>query len=271
VRLFEVFAELGLDDWLRALDDGLDTTLGAGGRGLSAGEAQLIALARVFLKDPGLVVLDEASSRLDPKTERLLESAVTRLLAGRTGIVIAHRLTTVERADQILILEDGAVAECGARSVLADTPGHASHACCAQASGGAGMKPMRVLLSLVRAYPRDFTTCVLFATLVYFWLPIPPGWQRAFFDAPPVRPPSECGGRHRRAGRGATGRAGGPRSCKSRERGAAEESRLMRRNVFAGMCVVTASMVFRGRWRKPSAASATIRKSSPMGSTRCAT
>src|SRR5207253_10657995 len=108
-RLSEVFAELGLDEWLRALPAGLDSPLGAGGRGLSAGEAQLVALARVFLRDPGLVVLDEASSRLDPATERLLERAVTHLLDGRTGVVIAHRLSTVERADRILILEDGHV------------------------------------------------------------------------------------------------------------------------------------------------------------------
>jgi ATP-binding cassette, subfamily B, bacterial len=101
-RLREVFTELGLDEWLRALPAGLDTPLGAGGRGLSAGEAQLVALARVFLKDPGLVVLDEASSRLDPATERLLEGALTRLLDGRTGVVIAHRLATVERADRVL-------------------------------------------------------------------------------------------------------------------------------------------------------------------------
>jgi ATP-binding cassette, subfamily B, bacterial len=121
-RLREVFAELGLDGWLRALPAGLDTPLGAGGRGLSAGEAQLVALARVFLKDPGLVILDEASSRLDPATERLLEGALTRLLDGRTSVVIAHRLATVERADRILILEDGRVAEFGRRSDLACDP-----------------------------------------------------------------------------------------------------------------------------------------------------
>jgi len=121
-RLGEVFAELGLDEWLRALPAGLDTLLGAGGRGLSAGEAQLVALARVFLKDPGLVVLDEASSRLDPHTERLLERAVTRLLRGRTGVVIAHRLATVERADRIVILEHGRVAELGPRADLARDP-----------------------------------------------------------------------------------------------------------------------------------------------------
>jgi ABC-type multidrug transport system fused ATPase/permease subunit len=122
-RIREVFAELGLEAWLRTLPEGLDTRLGAGGRGLSAGEAQLVALARVFLKDPGLVVLDEASSRLDPATERLLERALTRLLEGRTGVVIAHRLETVERADRIVILEDGRVVELGRRDDLARDPG----------------------------------------------------------------------------------------------------------------------------------------------------
>lgn len=121
-RLDAVFAELGLDGWLCALPAGLDTPLGAGDRGLSAGEAQLVALARVLLKDPGLVILDEASSRLDPHTERLLERAVTRLLEGRTGVVIAHRLATVERADRILILEGGRIAEFGWRADLAGDP-----------------------------------------------------------------------------------------------------------------------------------------------------
>jgi ABC-type multidrug transport system fused ATPase/permease subunit len=121
--LLDVFAGLGLEDWLRSLPDGLDTVLGPRGRGLSAGEAQLVAFARVFLADPGLVVLDEASSRLDPATERLLERAVTRLLAGRTGVVIAHRLATVLRADEILILEAGRVAEFGRRADLAADAG----------------------------------------------------------------------------------------------------------------------------------------------------
>jgi ATP-binding cassette subfamily B protein len=123
-RLEAVFAALGLAGWLDGLGAGLDTRLGTGGRGLSAGEAQLVALARVFLKDPGLVVLDEASSRLDPATERLLEGAISRLLAGRSGIIIAHRLATVERADHILILdESGGVAERGRRPALAADPG----------------------------------------------------------------------------------------------------------------------------------------------------
>jgi ATP-binding cassette, subfamily B, bacterial len=121
-ELRAVFASLDLDGWLDELPYGLDTVIGATARGLSAGEAQLVALARVFLKDPGLVVLDEASSRLDPHTEQLLERAITRLLYGRTGIVIAHRLATVERADSIVILDAGRVAELGRRDTLADDP-----------------------------------------------------------------------------------------------------------------------------------------------------
>jgi ABC-type multidrug transport system fused ATPase/permease subunit len=121
-ELRRVFEHLELDSWLDALPAGLDTQIGTGGRGLSAGEAQLIALARVFLKEPGLVVLDEASSRLDPATEHLLERAVSRLLEGRTGVIIAHRLATVERADRILILDNGRVVESGRRADLATTP-----------------------------------------------------------------------------------------------------------------------------------------------------
>jgi ATP-binding cassette subfamily B protein len=108
---------------VRALPEGLGTRLGAGGLGLSAGEAQLLAFARVFLRDPGLVILDEASSRLDPATERLLEQALDRLLRGRSAIVIAHRLGTVQRADEIMILEQGRVAERGPRAALATDSG----------------------------------------------------------------------------------------------------------------------------------------------------
>jgi ABC-type multidrug transport system fused ATPase/permease subunit len=121
-RLREVFEHLELDRWLGGLPAGLETPIGAGGRGLSAGEAQLVALARVFLKSPGLIVLDEASSRLDPATEELLERAVSRLLEGRSGVVIAHRLQTVERADDIVILERGRAVECGKRTDLLADP-----------------------------------------------------------------------------------------------------------------------------------------------------
>ncbi len=118
-RIWEVLEDLGIGDWVRSLPDQLDTMLESGSGGLSAGQAQLLAFARIFLRDPGLVILDEASSRLDPATEALIERAVDRLLEGRTGVIIAHRLATVDRADDILILEDGRVVEHGRRAALA--------------------------------------------------------------------------------------------------------------------------------------------------------
>lgn len=118
-RILAVLHDLGLDEWLAKLPQGLDTRLEAGAGGLSAGEAQLLAFTRVFLKNPGLVILDEPSSRLDPATERRLEQAMQKLLQGRTGIIIAHRLGTVQRANQILVMEDGQVREFGQRETLA--------------------------------------------------------------------------------------------------------------------------------------------------------
>jgi ATP-binding cassette, subfamily B, bacterial len=122
-QIAQALDEVGLWGWAQSLPAGLDTRLGAGGLGLSAGEAQLLAFARVFLRDPGLIILDEASSRLDPATERLLERAIDRLLAGRTAIIIAHRLDTVRRSDTILILDGGEVAEYGPRERLAGDTG----------------------------------------------------------------------------------------------------------------------------------------------------
>lgn len=121
-KITGVLADLGLGGWLASLPSGLDTKLSPGTSGLSAGEAQLLAFARVFLRDPGLVILDEASSRLDPATEQLLERAVSRLLEGRTGIVIAHRLGTVQRADTIMILDGGRCQEYGSRLALERDP-----------------------------------------------------------------------------------------------------------------------------------------------------
>jgi len=121
-RIVAVLERIGLGPWLRGQGgpDPLDAQLHAGA--LSAGEAQLLAFARVFLRDPGLVVLDEASSRLDPATERHIEDAIDHLLDGRTAIVIAHRLATVERCDEIVILEAGQVVEHGPRATLAADP-----------------------------------------------------------------------------------------------------------------------------------------------------
>jgi ATP-binding cassette subfamily B protein len=117
--IVRVLADLGLGGWYRSLPDGLRTVLAADGGGLSAGEAQLLAFARVFLLDPGLVILDEASSRLDSATEQLIERAVGKLLHNRTGLIVAHRLGTVQRADDIMILEAGRICEHGARAELA--------------------------------------------------------------------------------------------------------------------------------------------------------
>ncbi len=122
-EILDAIHRLELDSWLASLPDGLDTLLESGSGGLSAGQAQLLAFTRIFLEDPGVVVLDEASSRLDPATEALIERAVDHLLEGRTGIVIAHRLGTVTRADDILILDDGRVVEFGERRTLAADPG----------------------------------------------------------------------------------------------------------------------------------------------------
>lgn len=110
---------VGLGEWLDGLPAGLSTPLTADGAGLSAGQAQLLALARVFLRNPDVVVLDEASSRLDPITEARIERALDRLLAGRTAIVIAHRLATIRRVDSIAILAGGRIVEAGPRAALA--------------------------------------------------------------------------------------------------------------------------------------------------------
>ncbi|MGN6360587.1 MAG: ABC transporter ATP-binding protein [Thermomicrobiales bacterium] len=117
-RIIATLDTLGLASWFRALPKGLDSELLGVDGSLSGGEAQLLAFVRVFLRDPGLVILDEASSRLDPATETLLERAIDALLAGRTAIVIAHRLATVARADEIAILEGGRIVERGERARL---------------------------------------------------------------------------------------------------------------------------------------------------------
>jgi ABC-type multidrug transport system fused ATPase/permease subunit len=121
-RILATLEELELGDWYRSLPKGLDTELDTGSRSLSAGEGQLLAFTRVFLRNPGLVILDEASSRLDPATEQRLERAIDKLLQGRTAIIIAHRLGTVQRADEIMILEGGSVSEYGQRRQLAADP-----------------------------------------------------------------------------------------------------------------------------------------------------
>jgi len=121
-QLLDAFRQLGLWEWYERIPQGLDTMLDSNGGGLSAGEAQLLAFARVFLHNPGLIILDEASSRLDPITEGLIQKATQRLLSNRTGIVIAHHLATVMRADLILVIENGRVCEFGPRAELEQDP-----------------------------------------------------------------------------------------------------------------------------------------------------
>lgn len=116
-RLYDALRTLGLQRWLEQQPEGLDTLLMANGA-VSAGEAQLIALARVYLKQPHVVILDEASARIDPETEKLVERALDTVLAGKTAIIIAHRLQTVRRCDYIAILGDGQLVEYGAEAAL---------------------------------------------------------------------------------------------------------------------------------------------------------
>ncbi len=124
-RLLEAIRKVGLWDWYSNLENGLDTWLEPNSS-LSAGQAQLLSFVRVFLKDPGLIILDEASSRLDPATEQQLDTAINTLLQGRTAIIIAHHLKTVERVDEILILENGQCLEKGKRETLKHSDSHFS-------------------------------------------------------------------------------------------------------------------------------------------------
>lgn len=115
--------DMGLQNWYEGLSEGLDTILQPSGGGMSAGEAQLLALARVFLRNPGLIILDEASSRLDSVTEKMVDKALNKLIEGRSCIIIAHRLSTIKKADEILILDKGSVLEYGKRTDLANDEG----------------------------------------------------------------------------------------------------------------------------------------------------
>jgi ABC-type multidrug transport system fused ATPase/permease subunit len=119
--LLQALEDVGLAPWAAGLPDGLDTLLDH--RGLSAGEAQLLAFARVLLTDAGLVVLDEATSRLDPATEAALVAATERALAGRTAIVVAHRLATLDRVDEVCVIDGGRIVEHGPREALAADDG----------------------------------------------------------------------------------------------------------------------------------------------------
>jgi ATP-binding cassette subfamily B protein/ATP-binding cassette subfamily C protein len=135
-RVVEALEGAGLGRWYRDLPDGLDTRLASDSRGaesafdgsgpalagLSAGQAQLLAIARALLRDPDLVVLDEATSRVDPATQAAISAALRRLVDGRTAVIIAHRLETLDVCDDIAVLADGELVELGSREALAADP-----------------------------------------------------------------------------------------------------------------------------------------------------
>jgi putative ABC transport system ATP-binding protein len=117
------FDELGLGDWLATLSAGAATPVGQRGESLSAGERQLVAVARAYVADPDLLVLDEATSAVDPATEMRLTRALDTLTTGRTTLTIAHRLSTAERADEVLVVDAGRVVQRGRHDELVDVPG----------------------------------------------------------------------------------------------------------------------------------------------------
>jgi ATP-binding cassette, subfamily B, bacterial len=116
----EAARAVGAHDFIAALPEGYATDVGKRGARLSAGQKQLVAFARAFLADPAVLILDEATSSLDVPSERLVQQALRTILADRTAVIIAHRLSTVEIADRVLVLEHGRVIEDGTPSDLVD-------------------------------------------------------------------------------------------------------------------------------------------------------
>lgn len=114
--------EIGLSEWISGLPEGINTHIGSSGTGISAGQAQLVAFARAYLRNPGLIILDEPSSRVDPATEAIMSRAIDRLIQGRTAVIIAHRLDTVRHVDEIVVLSNGIVVEHDERETLAADP-----------------------------------------------------------------------------------------------------------------------------------------------------
>jgi putative ABC transport system ATP-binding protein len=114
----EAFRKLGLGEWVRTLPEGLDTPVGERGESLSVGERQLVALVRAQMGDPGLLILDEATSAVDPETERTLAEALERVSEGRTTVTIAHRMSTAEGAEQVLVFHEGRIVERGRHAEL---------------------------------------------------------------------------------------------------------------------------------------------------------
>jgi len=121
-ELADAFAELGLADWVAGLPAGLDTPVGERGEALSVGERQLVALARAYVADPDLLVLDEATSAVDPATEVRLQRTLDAVTRGRTTITIAHRLSTAQSADEVIVFDRGRVVQRGPHEELVRDP-----------------------------------------------------------------------------------------------------------------------------------------------------
>ena len=125
IEKIKVAAEaVGADQFIDRLPGGYEAHLGEQGGGLSQGQKQLIVFARALVRDPGLVILDEATSSVDPDSERIIQEATTRILAGRSVIVIAHRLSTIRLCDQILVINRGEVVESGSHDALMSAKSH---------------------------------------------------------------------------------------------------------------------------------------------------
>ena len=110
-------------DFIMALPEGYDTVIGEGGGSLSGGEKQRISIARAILKDAPIIILDEATASVDPENEHLIQAAISELTRGKTIVTIAHRLATIEQADQILVMDDGQIVQQGTHKELANVPG----------------------------------------------------------------------------------------------------------------------------------------------------
>jgi ABC-type multidrug transport system fused ATPase/permease subunit len=120
----EIAQQIGGGDWLETLPQGLDTPVGEEGKGISMGQRQLVALARVLLQDPAVIVLDEATASVDPLTEAQIQESLDLVLQERTAVVIAHRLSTIKSADRIIVLREGQIIEEGTHQSLMQQGGH---------------------------------------------------------------------------------------------------------------------------------------------------